>query len=94
MATQQLLVRIPEDLARRLKRRVPARRRSAFVQDLLERALPPDGGDDDPLYRAALAVEGDERLAAEMAEWEEAALGDGLAGGADDHSAAPPPPRA
>ena len=78
MATQQLLIRLPEDLARRLKRRVPARGRSAFVQALLEQALPPDEGEDDPLYRAALAVEQDERLGAEMAEWD-AAVGDGLA---------------
>jgi plasmid stability protein len=78
MATQQLLIRLPEDLARRLKRRVPTRGRSAFVQALLEQALPPDEGEDDPLYRAALAVEQDERLAGEMAEWD-AVAGDGLA---------------
>ena len=44
MPTQQLLVRLPEDLARRLKRRVPARGRSAFIQELLEQALPPRRG--------------------------------------------------
>lgn len=77
MATQQLLVRLPEDLARRLKRQVPARKRSAFVQHLLEQALVRDGGDDDPLYQAALAVEQDGHLAAEMADWD-AAAGDGL----------------
>ena len=85
MATQQLLVRLPEELARRLKRRVPARQRSLFVQRLLEQALPPDEGDDDPLYQAALAVERDERLTAEMAEWD-ATTGDGLA---PEPSAAP-----
>lgn len=78
MATQQLLLRLPEDLARRLKRRVPARSRSAFVQALLEQALPPDEGDDDPLYLAAMAAEQDERLAGEMADWD-ATVGDGLA---------------
>lgn len=78
MATQQLLIRLPEDLARRLKRRVPTRGRSAFVQALLEQALPPDEEEDDPLYRAALAVEQDEQLAGEMAEWD-AVAGDGLA---------------
>ena len=76
MTTQQLLVRLPEDLVRRLKRRVPARGRSAFVQRLLEQALPRDEGEDDPLYQAALAVEQDKRLAAEMAEWDTTA-GDG-----------------
>jgi hypothetical protein len=78
MATQQLWVRLPEELARRLKRRVPARHRSAFVQRLLEQALPADEGDNDPLYRTALDVERDERLAGEMAEWD-GAMGDGLA---------------
>ena len=77
MATQQLLVRLPEELARRLKRQVPARGRSAFVQRLLEQALAPEGGDDDPLYQAALEVEQDERLAAEMTEWDGTAA-DGL----------------
>ena len=77
MATQQLLVRLPEELARRLKRQVPARARSAFVQRLLEQALAPDGGGDDPLYHAALEVEQDERLAAEMAEWD-GTVADGL----------------
>lgn len=40
---------------------------------------PPDEvNDSDPLYRAALAVERDEALAAEMAEWETATIADGL----------------
>ncbi len=77
MATQQLLIRIPEELARRLKRQVPARGRSAFVQHLLEQALATESDEDDPLYRAALAVEQDERLMAEMAEWDDTAA-DGL----------------
>ena len=78
MPTHQLLVRLPEELARRFRRQVPARGRSAFVQRLLEEALPADAGDDDPLYRAALDVESDEKLAAEMAEWD-GTSGDGLA---------------
>ena len=79
MPTEQLLLRLPDDLVRRFKRSVPSRRRSAFVQQLLEEALPPVQGDDDPLYQAALAVERDARLAGEMAEWEAATIGDGLA---------------
>jgi hypothetical protein len=79
MATEQLLLRLPDDLVRRFKRSVPSRRRSAFVQQLLEQALPPVHGDDDPLYQAALAVERDGRLASEMAEWETATVVDGLA---------------
>jgi hypothetical protein len=81
MATQQVLVRLPEELVRRLRRRVPSRGRSAFVQHLLEQALPPDEDDDDPLYQAALAVEGDEALASEMQDWD-AVVADGLAAGA------------
>ncbi len=77
MATQQLLVRLPEELARRLKHQVPACGRSAFVQRLLEQALAPDDGEDDPLYQAALDVEQDERLVTEMAEWDGTAA-DGL----------------
>jgi metal-responsive CopG/Arc/MetJ family transcriptional regulator len=80
MATQQLLLHLPDELVRRLKRAVAPRQRSKFIQDLLEQALPPDGiAENDPLYLAALAVEKDEALAAEMAEWEPATLGDGVA---------------
>lgn len=77
MTMQQLLVRIPEDLARRLRRRIPVRQRSAFVQALLEQALPLDESEDNPLYQAALALEQEEQLAAEMAEWD-ATSGDGI----------------
>jgi hypothetical protein len=80
MATQQLLLHLPDDLVRRLRRAVPARRRSKFIQDLLEQALPPDGViESDPLYLAALAVEEDGTLAAEMAEWQPATGADGVA---------------
>jgi hypothetical protein len=79
MATQQLLLHLPDELIRRLKRTVPPRRRSKFIQDLLEQALPPDGVvETDPLYQAALAAEEDEQLAAEMAEWEPAMIHDGV----------------
>jgi hypothetical protein len=45
----------------------------------LEDALPPeDGIADGPLYQGALAVEQDQALMAEMAEWEVATLEDGL----------------
>jgi hypothetical protein len=72
----QLLVHLPEDLILRLKRAVPSRQRSRFVQGLIETALPAEA--DDVLYEAALAVERDKALAAEMAEWEEATVADGL----------------
>ena len=54
-----------------MKRAVPSRQRSKFIQDLLEQALPPDGvAESDPLYLAALDVEKDQALAAEMGGWE------------------------
>ena len=79
MATEQLLLRLPEDLVRRFRQVVPQRKRSEFVRTLLEQALG-EYSDDlaDPLYVAALAVEQDERLTAEMREWEGATIGDGL----------------
>ena len=77
MTAQPLLLRLPDDLVRRLRRRVPARQRSAFVQGLLERALPETEDADDPLYLAALEVERDLALADEMAEWD-VTSGDGL----------------
>ena len=75
MVTQSLLVRLPAELARRLKRQVPARRRNAFVQQLLQQALASQS--DAALYRVALEVEQDERLTAEMAEWD-VTIADGL----------------
>ena len=78
MPTEQLLLRLPDDLVRRFKRSVPSRRRSAFVQQLLEQALRSVQGDNDPLYQVALAVEQDARLTAEMAEWQAATVADGL----------------
>jgi hypothetical protein len=83
MATQQLLLHLPNELVRRLKRAVPACGRSKFIQDLLEQALPPDGVvETDPLYLAALDVEKDEALAAEMGGWD-LALSDGGAAPGD-----------
>jgi hypothetical protein len=87
LATQQLLIRLPEDLVRRFKRAVAPRHRSRFVEQLLEQALPPDEvSDSGPLYQAALAVERDQALTAEMAEWETTMIEDGFAG-------SPPPQR-
>lgn len=71
----QILVHLPDDLVLRFHRLVPPRQRSRFVQRLLEEALPTS--DDDLVYQAALAVERDEALNAEMAHWD-ATIGDGL----------------
>jgi hypothetical protein len=81
MSTTQLLVRLPDELARRFKRSVLPRQRSKFIQRLLEEALPLENGDDDPLYEAALAVENEHGLASEMAEWEAATIEDGFTNG-------------
>jgi hypothetical protein len=77
--TQQLLIRLPDELARRFKRAVAPRQRSKFIERLLDQALATKTvSDDDPLYQAALAVERDEALAAEMAEWEDDTISDGF----------------
>lgn len=73
----QLLLHLPEELAERFKQAVPARQRSAFVASLLEQALPEE---DDPLYRIALEVEQDAALNAEMREWREGLVADGIRG--------------
>jgi hypothetical protein len=78
MPTEQLLLRLPEELVRRFRSAVPRRERSSFVQHLLEQALPRANGEDDPLYRSALEVEQNAQLNTEMAEWESATADDGL----------------
>ena len=80
MATTRLLVRLLDALVRRFKHCVSVRQRSKFIQRLLEEALPQEDGSD-PLYQAALAVENEHELAAEMAEWEIATIDDGLGNG-------------
>lgn len=74
----QMLFHIPDPLAARFRQVVPARQRSAFVTKLMEQALPED---DDPLYRLALEVERDAALNAEMREWREGLIADGIRGG-------------
>jgi hypothetical protein len=77
ITTEQLLLRLPEALVRRFRRTIPEQDRNAFVQRLLEQALPAEDANDAP-YGAALAVERDAALDTEMAGWEAATLGDGL----------------
>ena len=79
MASEQILVRLPYELARRFRRAVPLRQRSKFIEQLLDHALPVEVTDDaDPLFQAALAVEQNEALAAEMSEWENTTVEDCL----------------
>ena len=78
MSTQQILIRLPEDVAARFKAAVPARQRNKFVADLVARAV---ARQDDELARIAVAVTDEERrnpeLAQEMRDWE-ATIGDGM----------------
>ena len=70
----QVLLHLPDYLAARFKATVPKKARSAFVADLLTKALPEA---DDALYRLALAVEGDPELSEMASEWDSTA-GDGI----------------
>ena len=81
----QLLLHIPDALAERFKLAVPARQRSGFVAKLLEQALP---AEEDPLYLTALEVEQDPALSAEMREWREGLIGDGVRGSVEPEVAA------
>ncbi len=75
--TTRLLIRIPDELANRLRRAIASGHRSAFIRGLIEDALPDVPKGSDRLYRVALAVEADGTLLAEMAVWDGVA-GDGL----------------
>ena len=81
----QLLLHIPDELAERFKQAVPTRQRSSFVAKLLEQALPVEA---DPLYLAALEAEQDLALGAQMREWREGLLGDGIRGNEEPEAAA------
>jgi hypothetical protein len=63
----QMLFHLSESVAQRLKETIPARSRSAFVEKLIEAALPPT---EDWLYQTALRVEADLGLNEEMAEFD------------------------
>ena len=79
MSTQQILIRLPADVATRLKAVVPARQRNKFIADLVARAI---ARHEDELAKIAAAVTDEERrkpeLAQEMRDWE-ATVGDGIA---------------
>ncbi|HRH91888.1 MAG TPA: hypothetical protein PLW01_08230 [Agitococcus sp.] len=44
----QLLIHLPDELVSRFRNAIPARQRSDFIRELLERSLP---NNDDALYR-------------------------------------------
>jgi hypothetical protein len=70
----QYLVCLPGTLAGRLKRMVPAGERNSFLHSLVDAALPAAEDVTDPLRAAALSVTQDAVLAADMAEWGDAAV--------------------
>ena len=79
MSTQQILIRLPEDVAAKLKAAVPARQRNKFVAELVATAV---ARHEDALAKIATAVTNEEKrnpkIARETRDWE-ATIGDGLA---------------
>lgn len=70
----KVLVSLSNDLYARMKAVIPARQRSKVVADLLEVEV---RRRERELYECALAVEQDEQLRAEMADWD-LTVGDGI----------------
>ena len=70
----KVLVSLSNDLYARMKAVIPARQRSKVVADLLEAEV---RRRERELYECALAVEQDEQLRAEMADWD-ISVGDGI----------------
>lgn len=71
---EKILVSLPNDLVKRMKTVIPARKRSQVVKDLLEQEI---DRREEALFQCALAVEKDEALNKEMAEWD-VTTGDGI----------------
>jgi hypothetical protein len=70
----KVLVSIPDSLYSRMTATIPPRQRSRLIAKLLEDEV---RRREQELYQAALAVEQDEDLGAEMKEWD-VTLGDGI----------------
>ena len=70
----KVLVSIPDSLYSRMTATIPPSQRSRLIAKLLEDELRKR---EQELYEAALAVEQDEELGAEMREWD-VTLGDGI----------------
>jgi metal-responsive CopG/Arc/MetJ family transcriptional regulator len=71
---EKILVSLPNDLVKRMKTVIPARKRSQVVKDLLEQEI---DRREEALFQCALAVEKDKALNKEMAEWD-VTIGDGI----------------
>jgi hypothetical protein len=70
----KVLVSIPDSLYSRMMATIPPRQRSRLIARLLEDEVMKR---EQELYRAALAVEQDQELSAEMQDWD-VTLGDGI----------------
>ena len=71
---EKILVSLPNDLVKRMKTVIPARKRSQVVKDLLEQEI---DRREEALFQCALAVEKGKALNKEMAEWD-VTIGDGI----------------
>ena len=71
---EKILVSLPDDLVKRMKTVIPTRKRSQVVKELLEVEI---AKREKELFDCAKAVEKDEALNQEMAEWD-ATTGDGI----------------
>jgi hypothetical protein len=71
----QMVLHIPDNLAKRFRQVVPSPQQNDFLAKALEDAL---SLAEDPIYLAALAVEQDGALNAEMKEWHDACIADGI----------------
>jgi len=70
----KVLVSLSDDLFSRMQAVIPPRQRSKVVADLLEKEV---RRRERELYECALAVEKDEKLQDEMADWD-VTVGDGI----------------
>lgn len=73
--TTQVLIHLPSEVARRFRKAIPARQRSAFVCKLLEENLP---NVDEHMYELALQAEAFDRANPEEVSELDATLMDGL----------------
>ena len=71
---EKILISLPDDLVKRMKTVIPARKRSQVIKELLEVEIAKREGE---LFDCAKAVEKDEALNQEMAEWD-TTTGDGI----------------
>ncbi|HAA03082.1 MAG TPA: hypothetical protein DCZ69_10715 [Syntrophobacteraceae bacterium] len=63
----KVLISLPDELCSRMRATIPQRQRSKVIADLVRGEVERR---EQELYQVALAVERDEKLNAEMAEWE------------------------